>query len=103
MLQTIFKDSTSYVILSGVELLLRLTAIYRWQPMQKRKVCWGKPQRDLQTVTVTFSKINVTFMRKSLLRLKGDPFLAARSLLRCAQSVLAQLVSLLRQNFDASR
>jgi len=49
-----------------------------------------------------FYVLNVTFILESLLKLKGDPFLAARSLLRCAQSVLAQLDSLLRQNFDAA-
>jgi len=51
---------------------------------------------------MTFFVINVTFILESLLRLKGDPFLTARSLLRCAQSVLAQLASHLHQNFDAA-
>ena len=41
------------------------------------------------------------FIRESLLKLKGDPFLAEKSSKRfLCSSVLAQLVLLLRQNFD---
>ena len=48
-------------------------------PSQKREgqaQLVRRPKRDLKTARMDFSVLNVTFIRESLLKLKGDPFLA---------------------------